>query len=118
MIELTPGERLHVHLHLYYPGVKMKHVRLSENTGFLEVVPLGQIDIRGASYGPKDNPLRLWNELHGHFSQHVKVMKRKNGHPTRILWNGMVFQLDQNFTYTRDRRPRRIRERKQQKGVK
>lgn len=97
-MELTPIERLEVHLMLHYPKVKLKNVRLSENPGFLQSVH-GLIDIRGVSYSSNNPPLRLWNELHYYYSQHVDVIKRKNGQPTLIVWNGMVFHLDQTRTY-------------------
>lgn len=98
-MDLTSADRLKVHLALHCPGVKMKHVRLSDVPGFLELSPFGRIDIRGAGYA-NDNPsLRLWNELHGHFAQHVEVIKRKNGIPTLIEWNGMVYHLDQTRSF-------------------
>lgn len=100
-MELTPAERLEVHLILHYPKVKMKSVRLSEVPGFLQSIH-GLIDIRGVSYSSSNPPLRLWNELHYYFNQHVDVVKRKHGQPTLILWNGMVFHLDQTRTYNKE----------------
>lgn len=99
MIELSPADRLKVHLMLFYPHIKMKHVKLSFVPGFLEL-PSGQlIDIRGASYGSDSHALRLWNELHGHFTQHIQILKRKNSLPTLISWNGMIYHLDQTKTF-------------------
>lgn len=111
-MELTPAERLHVHLLLYYPYLRIKDVSLSNTPGFLQYEN-GLIDIRGASYGTGGHPLRLWNELHQHFAHHVDVIKRKYGQPTIVLWNGMVFHLDQAKTYRlkEERRPHRDRER-------
>lgn len=99
---LTPTDRLKIHLTLHCRKVKIKHVRLSEVPGFLEVAPFngGLIDIRGAGYGPGNPPLRLWNELHTYFTDHVEVIKRKNNVPTLIAWNGMVYHLDQTKSFT------------------
>lgn len=99
MIDLTPSDRLKTHLILHCPNVKMKHVRLSSTPGFLEVEPSGQIDIRGAGYGPGNARMRLWDELHGHFAAHVQVIKQKNKIPTLIEWNGMIYHLDQNRSF-------------------
>lgn len=112
-MELTPIERLEVHLLLHYPKLKLQHVRLSPTSGFLHT-PLGTIDIRGVSYSPNNPPLRLWNELHYYYSQHVDVIKRKHGQPTLIVWNGMVFHLDQTRTYQRQfSQPRGLRRKRQ-----
>lgn len=99
MIELTAAERLRIHLMLHYPHVKMKDLRLSEVPGFLEAYPSGRIDIRGASYGSGSSSLRLWNELHSHFCQHVQVLKRRYSTPTLIEWNGMIYHLDQTRSF-------------------
>lgn len=99
MIELTAAERLKVHLTLFYPSIKMKHVRLSAVPGFLELPSGKLIDIRAASYGSDTPPLRLWNELHSHFTQNVQVVRRKNGLPTLISWNGMIYHLDQSKSF-------------------
>lgn len=118
-MDLTPADRLQIHLTLHYPGVKLKHVRLSDTPGFLELSPFGRIDIRGASYATNGNsPLRLWDELHGHFAHHVEVIKRKNGLPTLIEWNGMVYHLDQSRSfnaavYRRNERKRARQSRKE-----
>lgn len=111
MIELTTEERLKIHLLLHYPDVKLKNITLCKKPGFLQnTINNSLIDIRGASYGP-NNPLRLWDELHSYFTQHIQILKRKNGQPTLILWNGMVFHLDQTRTYQERSYPR-LRERK------
>lgn len=111
-MELNPVERLAVHLLLHYPRVKMKDVRLSGTPGHL-LTSSGSIDIRGASYDSKSShPLRLWTELHEHFSHHVDVLKRNNGQPTLIIWNGMVYHLDQTRSYkSQERRVHRERKR-------
>lgn len=99
MIELTPADRLKTHLILNYPRVKMKHVRLSDEPGFLQTSPDGRIDIRGAGYAKGNPSLRLWNELHRYFTQHVEVVKLKNGLPTLIAWNGLIYHLDQSKSF-------------------
>lgn len=112
-MELTAAERLEIFLLLHHPKLKMHTIRLSESPGFLQSV-YGLIDIRGASYDSKSHPLRLWQELHHYYSQHIDVLKRKHGQPTLILWNGRVFHLDQTRTFKEvkeERRPRRKRER-------
>lgn len=100
MMELTAADRLKIHLLLYYPSVKMKHVELSDTPGFLRCNPYGLIDIRGAGYGSGNPKLRLWNELHSHFTDKVSVIKSKNGFPTLIEWNGMIYHLDQTRSFT------------------
>lgn len=102
MIELTAAERLKVHLMLFFPHIKVKHVRLSATPGFLELPSGQQVDIRGASYGNDNSPLRLWNELHKHFTQNIEVLKRKNNLPTLIAWNGMIYHLDQTKSFSEE----------------
>lgn len=101
-MQLTPVDRLRVHLALYHPKLKVKNITLSMNPGFLNSTQ-GIIDIRGAGYGKDSSSMRLWNELHSYFCHHVDIIKRKNNHPTLILWNGNVYHLDQQ----RSHRPRR-----------
>lgn len=112
-MELNPVERLTIHLLLYHPKVKMKDVRISGIPGQL-LTAYGPIDIRGASYDSKSShSLRLWTELHEHFSDHVDVLKVNNGQPTLIIWNGMVYHLDQTRSYKApERRVHRERRRK------
>lgn len=110
-MELTCEDRLKIHLLLHYPNVKLKHVNMSYKPGFLKHKS-GLIDIRGASYGTATHHLRLWEELHDYFTQHIELVQAKNGQPTLILWNGMVFHLDQVRTYrSQERRNHRKRER-------
>lgn len=96
---LTPADRLKVHFTLFYPHIKLKHVRMSHVPGFLQTLSGQMIDIRGASYASTNPPLRLWNELHSYFTQHVEVLKRKNSLPTLIVWNGLVYHLDQTRSF-------------------
>lgn len=104
-MELTPADRLKVHLLLHYPNVKVKHVQLSETPGFLKAMPYGLIDIRGAGYATGNPPCRLWNELHEHFTHHVEIVKRKNSIPTLIVWNGLVYHLDQSRSFKPAEKP-------------
>ena len=101
-MNLSPLDRLRIHLILYHPKVQIKHICLSSKPGFL-ITANGAIDIRGASYGDENPKLRLWNELHDFFKDHVTVISRKNGRPTHIAWNGNVFHLDQTQSFKHNR---------------
>lgn len=98
-MELSPLDRLKVHLALHHPNLKLRNIRLSKTPGFLHSSAHGLIDIRGAGYGSDNPPLRLWGELHDCFVDVVSVVKRKYGKPTLIEWNGMTYHLDQVRSY-------------------
>lgn len=95
---LSPLDRLLIHLALYYPDVRLKDVSLHEKAGILHV-PTGTINIRSAGYGKESPSLRLWNELHDYFKEYVKVLRTKQGQPTRIEFNGCIYNLDPSKTY-------------------
>lgn len=101
-MQLTAIDRLCVFLEIHHPDIHYSRLSLSQEPGFMIYKKGGlTIDITGVGYDPaRGGKYKLWRELHQHYNAHVEILKKKNGTPTKISWQGKVYDLNRRDTFT------------------
>lgn len=101
-MELTAIDRLCVFLEIHHTDIHHSKLSLGKQPGMMVYKKGGLIiDITGVGYDPaKGGKYKLWRELHEHYNSYIDIRKKKNGIPTKISWQGRVYDLCRRDTFT------------------